>query len=496
MVASLPPVGPPREAEMLIVNGIDGVTGGYLVPPIALSSFYERIRGDSVLGSGIRGRIRRLLAQFKEAHLGLPAGVDATDYRQAGWGVVYHNATTDAVKRAVQPLLEHRRRQVHNDELVRELVYREGESWAQWLARNGAGPGSVRPKKVPYYLLVVGPPDRIPFLFTSQLGMEYSIGRLHFERDADYDTYVRSLIDYETAASVPNDKSAVFFGTRHSEQDATQLSADHLVSPLADGKTEKAGGDAEPGVAAAAGYRSQSFTGQAATKDRLLQLLTPGQGACPPALLFTATHGMGWPKGDTQQRAAQGALLCQDWPGAGTIAPDHYVQATDVPDAASVHGLLAFHFACYSAGTPAEDRYNHAANQPPPVIADSAFIAALPQRLLSHGKGGALAIVGHVERAWGFSIVTPGGDPEILPFENALHYMLRGVPVGHAMRDFSQKYATVGNYLAGLLERAPYDKKVRPAELATAWVQRNDAEGYLILGDPAARLRVDLLHAA
>jgi hypothetical protein len=54
----------------------------------------------------------------------------------------------------------------------------------------------------------------------------------------------------------------------------------------------------------------------------------------------------------------------------------------------------------------------------------------------------------------------------------------------------------VGNYLAGLLERARYDRGVRPGELANAWVQRNDAEGYLILGDPAARLRVDLLHAA
>ena len=495
MVASLPQVGPPRDTEMLIVNGIDGATGAYLVPPMALSSLCERIQGDSVLRPGIRGRIRRLLAQFTEAHLGLPATVDPTDYRQAGWGVVYHNATPDAVKRAVQPLLEHRRRQVQNDELVRELEYRDGESWSLWLSRNGAGPGSVRPKKVPYYLLVVGPPDRIPFVFTSQLGMEYSVGRLHFEREADYDTYVRSLIDYETAASVPNDKAAVFFGTRHSQQDATRLSADHLVTPLADGRTEEEGGDGEPGVAAAAGYKSQSFTGPAATRARLLQLLTPGPGARPPALLFTATHGMGWPKGDTQQRAAQGALLCQDWPGAGTIAPEHYLQATDVPEEASVHGLLAFHFACYSAGTPAEDRYIHAADQAPPAIADAAFIAALPQRLLSHGKGGALAIVGHVERAWGFSIMAPGGDPEILPFENALHFMLRGVPVGHAMRDFSQKYATVGNYLAGLLERARYDRGIRPGELANAWVQRNDAEGYLILGDPAARLRVDLLHA-
>lgn len=480
------------EADMLVVNGIDGSTGKYLLPPIDIASLGDRIRGDTVLRPEVRGRLRRLLVQLREAHLGLPVSVNPSDHRQAGWGVVYHTAELDSVKRVLRPLLDHRRNQAQSDELVRELEYRSGETWASWLSRYGTGPGSVRPRKVPYYLLVVGSPDSIPFTFTSQLGVEYCVGRLHFDRDAEYDTYVRSLIEYETAASVSNNRQAVFFGTRHPFQDVTELSANHLLTPLAEGRTEDDSEDPEPGIAVSAGYRSQSFIGPPATKGRLLEILTPGD-ARPPALLFTATHGMGWPKGDPDQRRAQGALLCQDWPGLGTIAPEHYLQASDVPDEASVHGVLAFHFACYSAGTPAEDRFVHPVGKPPPSIADSAFLAALPQRLLSHGKGAALAIVGHVERAWGFSILAPGAGPEILPFQNSLHHILRGVPVGHAMRDFSQKYATVGNYLAGLLKRARYDRRVRPGELATAWVQRNDAEGYLILGDPAARLRVDAL---
>jgi hypothetical protein len=495
MATSLPGTAPSTEAQLLVINGINGSTGDYLLPPMPMDSFYQRIKGDPVLRSGIIGRIRRLLAQLTEPHLGLPATVDPADHRQAGWGVVYHAAESESVKRAVQPLMEHRRRQVGNDELVRELEYRDGESWAQWLSRNGTGPGSVRPAKVPYYLLVVGAPDRIPFAFTSQLGMEYSIGRLHFERDADYETYIRSLIEYESAAAVPNHREAVFFGTRHSYQDATRLSADYLLSPLAGGEDEETGEDHGHGVALAAGFASHLFKGAEATKGRLLEIITSSGGRPHPALLFTATHGVGWSKGDQQQRVGQGALLCQDWPGLGTIAPEHYLQAADVPDTASVQGLLAFNFACYSAGTPAEDRFVHPPDQPPPLIADGPFIAALPQRLLSHGRGAALAVVGHVERAWGFSIMTPGGGPEILPFENALHHMLRGVPVGHAMRDFSQKYATVGNYLAGLLERARYDSTVRRGELASAWVQRNDAEGYLILGDPAARLRMEALNA-
>jgi hypothetical protein len=43
-----------------------------------------------------------------------------------------------------------------------------------------------------------------------------------------------------------------------------------------------------------------------------------------------------------------------------------------------------------------------------------------------------------------------------------------------------------------LTDRSP---QVRPSDrdLVTYWLQRNDAQNYVLLGDPAARIRNDLL---
>ena len=62
-------------------------------------------------------------------------------------------------------------------------------------------------------------------------------------------------------------------------------------------------------------------------------------------------------------------------------------------------------------------------------IAEAApFVAALPQRLLTHPGGGALAVIGHVERAWGYSIRPVGLGNRLLPFRNLLGRVLRGEP--------------------------------------------------------------------
>ena len=86
---------------------------------------------------------------------------------------------------------------------------------------------------------------------------------------------------------------------------------------------------------------------QAKESSAPLELLQEFEDArSRPSVLFTASHGMVWPSGDPHQRAAQGALLCQDFPGFGSVLPSHFVTGGDVTDNAHVHGLVAFHFAC------------------------------------------------------------------------------------------------------------------------------------------------------
>lgn len=154
--------------------------------------------------------------------------------------------------------------------------------------------------------------------------------------------------------------------------------------------------------------------------------------------------------------------------------------------------MITFHFACYGAGMPSHDRFIHKPGTPPPVIADSPFIAALPKALLAHPQGGALACIGHVERAWGYSISTPKAGPQLLPFQNAIGRLLTGQPVGYAMKDFYERYAALSTTLTNLLERLDFNQDATSdRELATTWIERNDAEGYIILGDPAAHLRVN-----
>jgi hypothetical protein len=70
--------------------------------------------------------------------------------------------------------------------------------------------------------------------------------------------------------------------------------------------------------------------------------------------------------------------------------------------------------------------------------------------------------------------------------------LLRGERVGQATLDFSRRYATYSADLRTMLDPSrPGAAKPAAAELVARWVERNDAQGYVVLGDPAARLRVE-----
>lgn len=480
--------------DAVIFNGINGETGQPFTK--SLTELAQLIKNDPAEEDAEKQQEVELLAATQNTSqraFALSARItDETDLKQTGWGVVFHRDEDPAVIVALEPLIKHRRQQIGDARkaILLETDYRPGESYRDWLKRHGVAPVNVKPHKVPFYLLLVGSPEKIPYSFGYQLDLDYAVGRIHFDTIAEYEIYARSVIAYETSPSVPHAKEAVFFGTRHPLDKATNLSANLLIKPLTDGIPN----DGVAPVAADFGFRQRKLVGQEAKKSALAETFSPGADTTPPAFLFTATHGLEWPLANARQRSEQGALICQDWSFGKPAQTEQYFAAADLTAAARVHGLIAFNFACFGAGTPTHDRFAHAPGQQVNRIAEAPFFASLPQALLAHANGGALACIGHVERAWGCSILTEGVET-IQPFQNAIGRILLGQPVGLALKDFNEKYASVSTELAGLLDeiKSRRGAEVSDRTLAARWTERNDAESYVVLGDPAVRLRVDEL---
>jgi hypothetical protein len=117
----------------------------------------------------------------------------------------------------------------------------------------------------------------------------------------------------------------------------------------------------------------------------------------------------------------------------------------------------------------------------------------LPRRLLAHPGGSALACIAHIERAWPSSITGVASSPQIRAFQRAVAQILIGKPLGLAVQEFNDLAATLSDTLSGLLGKAYQGVPVDDVALAYTWMQRNDAAGFVLLGDPAVRLRSDLV---
>jgi hypothetical protein len=367
-------------------------------------------------------------------------------------------------------------------------AWRPKDNKRKWLARQGAGPGPANPEKVPYYLLILAGPEQIDFRPQYLLDVQYAVGRLHFDTVAEYACYAQSVVAAEKGNGLALPRKAGFFGARSAGDASTLLSSTHLAQPLADWATEKW-----------ADWQVEAGVGEAATKAQLTEWLGPGK---TPSLLFTASHGAAFPKGDPAQREMQGALVCSDWPGPGEwqseLSRDFYLAAEDLDAQARLHGLIAFNFACFGAGTPQRDEFaQQAFADARAEIADHPFVARLPQRMLAHPGGGALAVIGHVDRAWGYSFLSSDGSRrggqtrQLETFKSTLQRLVDGHPVGSALEYFNERYAELAADLADMLEEAQYGEVIDDLDLASVWTAQNDARGYAILGDPAVRLMVD-----
>jgi hypothetical protein len=487
-------VGDPETSDICF-NGINGSSGDYLLPPLTADQLFQVAKGEKLDPTDV-DVARKRAAAAEATFLGVKQGVDPTKLAESGWGIVFAHGVDPAIRDALKPLVEHRREQASavNGQRFKEYVdadaIRPGETSQAFRSRHGVGLGDpADPDKMPYYLLLVGDPETIPYRVQYQLDVTFAVGRIDFDTPEEYAQYAQAVVNAEIGGSRPT--TATLFGVRNHNDPATTLSADHLVSSLATSLPARLPkwsfssfvGDGDAQVPTA------PKPDGAATKANLTSMIG---GPQTPTLLFSASHGIGFDNGDPRQLAHQGAPLCQDWPGPlqwqKTIPPDFYFSADDIGDDADVAGLVAFFFACYGAGTPKNDDFAAQLPQLPPEIAPHAFVGRLPQRLLGHPKGGALAVVGHIERAWGYSFMWPKIGEQIETFVSTLATVMGGAPIGSAVEFFNDKYATLTTELEDEKENLLYNATPNPMGISGLWTARNDARNYVILGDPAVRL--------
>ena len=132
----------------------------------------------------------------------------------------------EALKKALDPLLEWRKQRAGTRYRIFAdgEGYRPGEDARAFLRRyhtDPAQPADPQETGVPYYLLLVGSPEEIPFEFQYGLDVQYAVGRIDFDDMADYHAYACSVKaaeqdDFRLAPEV------IFFPVANDRDEATQ----------------------------------------------------------------------------------------------------------------------------------------------------------------------------------------------------------------------------------------------------------------------------------
>lgn len=416
------------------------------------------------------------------------------------WGVIApEGALGDALLQAIAPLIEHRGKEqgapVKTYRVPPDMSAAAAVQWRETVLQAEAVPEEERP----WYLMVLGDLHHVSIELQQVLAQGACVGRLHVghpsgEPDLEgYAAYAKKVLAHEQRTPEEETPSLLLYTARDGTA-ATSVGHELLVEPCLE----------------------TMRTRWKAKRPTLDPRLIPYESTSPEALLRAAgearagvmlsvTHGLGRPrKGWTspeEQRATQGALL---------VGPDLTLTGDLLRRTPFLPGGMWFCVACFGVATPAKSAFHVWLSQlakagaysgrPESVLSklpgpgERPFLAALPQALLANEQG-PLAIIGHSDLAWTLSFTDEGSSgSRASRILSVLEVLANGSRAGVALAALMRAYQAVSESLmAGYQAREdallygtpdPTD----PVRHGSLWLLRNDLRGYLLLGDPAARL--------
>ncbi|MEM7153372.1 MAG: hypothetical protein AAF799_11060 [Myxococcota bacterium] len=416
---------------------------------------------------------------------------DANDLASQRWGVIAPEGESgDELLGRIERLIARRREQQggHEVKIYRVPPKQSAAEASRWRKQEFEGP-HVRRRDIPRYLLILGDLDQVSAELQVILGSDGYVGRLAFAEPRDYETYADKVLRWEDSPATIPQARAVF----HTVRDRTSATTVGHRSLM------------QPGLTLARRYHGEGDF----LASELIEVdhgYTPKPGPlleeaikAEPGLLFTISHGAGAPRGGwgsaEKQRLFQGGM---SFGRSGGLLTGEALDGQ-----AFMPGGLWFMMACFGAGTPGTSKYEpwlrnlqsagHFQGSLEAVPASlpvdgRPFTAAVPKAVLA-SPDGPLAFIGHVDLAWTYSFreldtSKPVNRPD--RFVDVLSGLLRHDRVGVAFRELLRHYGQTNTELTALIESHVDDAERR----GHLWMLRNDLAGYVLLGDPAARLPI------
>ena len=407
---------------------------------------------------------------------------DPADPTTAGWTYLVNggDARRDDIAAIMAPLARHRN--MVNDQVPLLYNGEPPDEWFNWMTDNYFGL-YLDNREIPAYILIVGGPEQIPFRFQSLLDVSANVGRIDFDTLEELEQYVAKLIRIETADDPLVTRDAVLFGPDGGITDPTFFSCKYMVEPIARYMEDDLG------------FTPHTLLRDDATKAKLLDTL----GSLTPAIVYTASHGLGaTSEPHDVQRRYNGAICCQH---SGPLDLNALFCADDIPvDRPFLEGSVFFQFACFGYGTPAKSDYAHWLDGVPETYTGTDFVAALPKKLLAHPRG-PVAYIGHMDTAFLHAFADPNAPhaldrwhTRIAPFVTAVEDLLGVRPSGLAMKDLNERFNIANMIITNTYDRIRRGNfqwtEERETRFVDTWITRGDAQNYMVLGDPAAHLRI------